>query len=140
MSSATDFHAAVHTIVLSDVHLTEGEPRHRNPLWKRYKRPKHFVDRSFKRFLDHLTSTTDGMIELVLNGDIFDFDSTMAVPDDPPFPVTWIERKRGLATGEVVSRRSRRERSGGAQPRRRGPELRLHVADRRRRARCRPST
>lgn len=42
-------------------------------------------------------------VELVLNGDIFDFDSVTSVPPDPPFEVTWLERKRGLFPEEEKS-------------------------------------
>jgi len=47
----------IHTIVMSDLHLTDaelGQPG--KSLWKRYKRPKFFIDQSFKRFIHHLMS------------------------------------------------------------------------------------
>lgn len=43
-------------------------------------------------------------IELVLNGDIFDFDSITQIPENPPFSVSWLERKRGLHAEEAKSR------------------------------------
>ncbi len=94
-----------HTIVLSDVHLADAEPAHpRNPLWKRFKRPKLFVDRTFRDFLNYLQKQVPGEIELVLNGDIFDFDSVMALPRKKMFSFTWFERARGLASEEAKSR------------------------------------
>ena len=35
-------------------------------------------------------------VELVLNGDIFDFDSVTTMPEEPPYEVSWIEKARGL--------------------------------------------
>ena len=100
--------ASVNTIIVSDLHLCDAEPPHpRNPLWKRFKRPRHFVDRSFSDFLEHVQRKlirNDGAvpIELVLNGDIFDFDSVMQAPGH--FEATWLEKKRGLASEEEKSR------------------------------------
>lgn len=94
----------MHTVVVSDIHLSDAEPPHpSNPLWKRYKRPKFFVDSSFRNFLHYLEKTIAEPIELVLNGDIFDFDSVMAIPKDPGFKLSWLERARGLATEEKKS-------------------------------------
>jgi len=78
-----------HTLILSDIHLSDAEPPHpHNPLWKRFKRPAHFVDRTFRRFLDWAwqqvgadPDASEGP-ELVLNGDIFDFDSVMKLPEE----------------------------------------------------------
>src|SRR5690606_13806811 len=42
-------------------------------------------------------------IELVLNGDIFDFDSVMAMPEKPSFTVRWLEKRRGLNSEEQKS-------------------------------------
>src|SRR4051812_24075844 len=94
------------TIVLSDIHLADAEPPHpKNPLWKRFKRPKYFVDRSFKAFLENIHQSNPGPIELVLNGDIFDFDSVMALPDDDSsLHLNLLERIRGLAAEETKSR------------------------------------
>ncbi len=41
--------------------------------------------------------------ELVLNGDIFDFDSVMSLPEDPPYRVSWLEKLRGLHSEEQKS-------------------------------------
>ena len=97
--------SATNTIVLGDMHLSDAEPpRNRHPLWKRFKQPDLFVDPRFQRLLAFLETRIDGSVELVLNGDTFDFDSVMAVPDDPGFPVSWLERRRGLNAEEAKSR------------------------------------
>jgi UDP-2,3-diacylglucosamine pyrophosphatase LpxH len=90
---------AGHTFVVSDIHLSDAqEIDSRRPLWKRFKGRDLFVDDSFARFLEHVGELADGEgdLELILNGDIFDFDSVMAIPEDPPFRVRWLEKKRGL--------------------------------------------
>lgn len=100
-----DFTQANNTIILSDIHLADAEPPHpHNPLWKRYKRPKLFIDRHFKAFLEYIEQKISGQIELILNGDIFDFDSVMAIPDDLRMHVNWLERARGLSSEEMKSR------------------------------------
>jgi UDP-2,3-diacylglucosamine pyrophosphatase LpxH len=92
-------------VVVSDIHLADAEPPHpKNPLWKRFKRPAHFVDRTFRKFLDWIQGQADGPIELILNGDIFDFDSVMALPRDGRFRISWLEHSRGLASEEAKSR------------------------------------
>lgn len=98
-----------HTFVVSDIHLADAEPVHpRNPLWKKFKQPQFFVDGAFARFLTHIQGQARGPIELVMNGDIFDFDSVMAMPRDtrgrPTFRVSWLERRRGLKPEEAKSR------------------------------------
>lgn len=95
---------ADNTIVLSDLHLADAEPPHpRKPLWKRFKQADLFIDESFKKLLEYLESTIAGPIELVLNGDIFDFDSVMAIPAQPRFTVSLLERLRGLSSEEPKS-------------------------------------
>lgn len=99
-----DFTSATNTIILSDIHLADAEPPHPgNPLWKRFKRPKLFVDRTFRSFLEYIQKEVEGEIELVLNGDIFDFDSVMVLPEHPRFSISWLERSRGLSSEEDKS-------------------------------------
>jgi len=105
----SDFHDASHTLVVSDIHLADAEPTHKdNPLWKRFKRRKLFVDKSFALFLEETQRKISELgnqwpIELVLNGDIFDFDSVMQIPDPAPFEVNTLERLRGLSAEEDKS-------------------------------------
>ncbi len=97
---------AKHTIILSDLHLTDAEiGRPGRSLWKRYKRPKYFIDQSFRRLLEFaVENVKDQKIELVLNGDIFDFDSVMKLPLHTRSKISWLEKKRGLFPEEEKSR------------------------------------
>lgn len=91
--------------MVSDLHLSEAhEPEPRRPLWMAYKRREHFVDEDFARFLDHVVERADSPVELVLNGDIFDFDNVTKVPDEPEGRVDWLARLRGLGSEEWMSR------------------------------------
>jgi UDP-2,3-diacylglucosamine pyrophosphatase LpxH len=93
----------LHTFVVSDIHLTTAEPVDPGrPLWKRYKRADLFLDGQLDRMLAHLRTTVEGPMELILNGDIFDFDAVTDLPDGPaPFPISWLERRRGLGATEA---------------------------------------
>lgn len=93
-----EFRSAQYTAVISDLHLSEAEPVNmRFPLWKKFKTRQFFFDDIFANFLNHLEEKSKGVpIELVLNGDIFDFDSVMALPEQPVFHIHWLERHRGL--------------------------------------------
>lgn len=105
-----------HTIIVSDIHLADLQVFDvKRPLWKRYKAQEHFVDATFYEFLWTLRKTIEGKIELVLNGDIFDFDSVVTLPQErdlkalremgkEPFKISWIERLRGLSSEEEKSR------------------------------------
>lgn len=95
----------MHTIVVSDLHLTEAQPRLPDkPLWKRYKQRDLFIDACFDRFLRRMTAELPAGSELILNGDTFDFDAVMAVPRFAPYKVSWLERHRGLEAEEPKSR------------------------------------
>lgn len=95
---SSSFKSAKYTAVISDLHLCEAEPENPQfPLWKKFKTRQFFFDDIFKSFLDEIESKSGGEpIELVLNGDIFDFDSVLRLPEDPIFKVSLLERKRGL--------------------------------------------
>jgi len=86
------------TAIVSDLHLTESEPFDpKRPFWKRYKSKDFFFDQDFAHFLIHLNQKTLGApVELILNGDNFDFDAVMTLPAEPYFHVSWLERKAGL--------------------------------------------
>lgn len=94
-----------HTVVLSDVHLSDVEPRDpARPLWRRFKQPDLRVDERMDRFLDHARRLADGeRVELIFNGDTFDFDTVLARPEAEDWPTTWLERARGLAAEEPKS-------------------------------------
>lgn len=100
-----DFTKAPYTAVVSDLHLCEAEPFHpKYPLWKKYKTREYFFDRQFKMFLDYIHNEADGeKVELILNGDTFDFDSMTYRPPNPTYNVSWLEKKRGLEPEEDKS-------------------------------------
>ena len=100
-----------HTVVVSDFHLSDAEPVHeKNPLWKRFKRKEHFIDDSFHTFISDILKETQGeKVELILNGDIFDFDSVTRIPNHPDFSVSFFEKLRGLWSEERKSRFKIRE-------------------------------
>lgn len=93
-----DFSTSKYTAVISDLHLCEAEPVNKKyPLWKKFKTREFFFDQLFHDFLRHIVEMANGEeVELILNGDIFDFDSVTAMPVEPPYSVTWLERARGL--------------------------------------------
>lgn len=98
MQPLLDFSAATHTAIVSDMHLCEAEPVHpKFPLWKKFKTKEFFFDNIFAGFLNHIQERSGGNpVELILNGDIFDFDSVMRMPEHPTFRISWLEQKRGL--------------------------------------------
>jgi UDP-2,3-diacylglucosamine pyrophosphatase LpxH len=97
-SEQVDYTTASYTAVVSDLHLCEAEPPHpRHPLWKKFKSREFFFDEEFATFIRYLqTEGKDESVELVLNGDIFDFDSVSTIPEEPTFKVSWLESRRGL--------------------------------------------
>lgn len=100
-----DFSKARYTAIISDLHLCEAEPVHPQfPLWKKYKTRQFFFDDIFSEFLKRIVEMANGEeVELILNGDIFDFDSICSLPDDPVYRVSWLERRRGLHAEEEKS-------------------------------------
>lgn len=93
-----------HTLVFSDIHLTtaiERDPA--KPLWKRYQQRDMWVDGAIARMLAHVRGEVDRTVEVVLNGDIFDFDAVVHLPNAPEFPIRWLEKLRGLNPTEVKS-------------------------------------
>lgn len=92
----------VHTAIISDLHLTDPEPaRHRkkskHSLWKKFKTKEFFIDEALVQFITHIQEQANGnKVELILNGDIFDFDSVMSLPENPIYKVNWLETRRGL--------------------------------------------
>ena len=101
-----DFTKANFTAVISDLHLCEAEPVNlKYPLWKKFKTRQFFFDDTFELFLRHCESLAkNDPIELILNGDIFDFDSVMSLPEEPTYHISWLEERRGLLPIEERSR------------------------------------
>ncbi len=93
-----------HTFVLSDLHLTEAEPFDpKRPHWKAYKRREFFIDGDVAQLLRWIDQAKLGPAELILNGDIFDFDNLLAMPKPPPDRLHWLMRLRGLGSEEWMS-------------------------------------
>lgn len=85
------------TLVISDLHLTEEHHVDtRNPLWKKYKTKAFFFDDLFEDWLKFQVSSSSTPIELVLNGDIFDFDSVTEYPAKPSYKITHFEKSRTM--------------------------------------------
>lgn len=103
--SELDFTKAKFTAVISDIHMTEAEPPHpKHKLWKKYKTREFFFDDEIERFFKHIQAEARGeRVELVLNGDVFDFDSVMRMPEDAPYSISWLEYKCGLFAEEPKS-------------------------------------
>ena len=100
-----DFKKSDYTVVVSDLHLCEEEPlNERFPLWKKYKTKQFFFDDQFNDFLHKVHEKSCGQTtELILNGDIFDFDSVTGLPESPAYRISWLEKKRGLNPEEAKS-------------------------------------
>jgi len=105
MNPTQDFKKATYTLVMSDLHLCEAEPINPQfPLWKKYKTREFFFDDKLNSLLYELHQKANGhSIELVLNGDIFDFDSVTSLPEAPLFRISRLERRRGLFPREEKS-------------------------------------
>lgn len=107
MSSSSQ--VKLHTAIISDLHLTDAEPsrprtKPKSELWKKFKTKQFFIDDALNGFLAEIEDKAAGNpIELILNGDIFDFDSVMGYPEDAIFPINWIETRRGLFPKEEKS-------------------------------------
>nr|AYM54417.1 hypothetical protein [Phaselicystis flava] len=80
-----------HTVVISDVHLSEVE-RESGP-WMRYRQRAHLPDGPLAAMLDELRARireerargTAATLTLVLNGDVFDFDAPRVVGEQSVF-------------------------------------------------------
>jgi UDP-2,3-diacylglucosamine pyrophosphatase LpxH len=92
--------AEEHLLVVSDMHLTEEKPP--LGLWKRFLQRDRFVDGDFASWLERMRAQIRAPIRLVLNGDVFDFDAVMAVPEGTP-DLTYLERTRTLDPTEPKS-------------------------------------
>lgn len=103
--SDNQFSKAKYTAIISDLHLCEAEPIHpKYPLWKKYKTKEFFFDQDFSLFLKKIQAQANyEPVELVLNGDIFDFDSITSFPNDAIYKISWLEKIRGLKPREERS-------------------------------------
>ncbi|MCC6807242.1 MAG: metallophosphoesterase [Deltaproteobacteria bacterium] len=96
----------MHTVVVSDLHLSDAVVQSpKRPHWLAYKQARFFFDGDIERLCTHVREQSGGEpCELVLNGDIFDFDCVTAVPKDAgPGEVDWLAKLRGLGSQEWMS-------------------------------------
>src|SRR6266545_5789009 len=85
------------------MHLSEPtRADERRPLWMAFKRRDFFIDDDFARFLVYIEAAAATPVELILNGDIFDFDSVTELPAGDA-RVDWLAHRRGLASEEWMS-------------------------------------
>ncbi len=101
----TDATSTRQTFVLSDLHISDVEAEDpRRPLWRRYKQPGAHPDARLLKLLAHFRELAAGRpAELILNGDVFDFDSVLVRPAEKLWRTSWLERARGLAPEEAKS-------------------------------------
>jgi len=81
-------------LIVSDLHLADIEDHEDG--WKFFKGSRYVFDEDFGDLLKRFADRGEGPGTLVFNGDVFDFDLVTAVPEDPPWPVSRGERRRGL--------------------------------------------
>ena len=105
MTSEQDFSKASFTVIVSDLHLCEAEPPNsRSPLWKKFKTKEFFFDDEFSAFVESVCERAGASpVEMIFNGDTFDFDSFMLLPERPTYRVSWLEKRRGLRPEEPKS-------------------------------------
>ena len=93
----------IDTFIISDLHLSDSETNHSNPLWKKYKSKEYFFDQSFSDWIDEILKIESDEKELILNGDIFDFDSALRIPKNKKFSLKKYEYSLGLNPMEAKS-------------------------------------
>ncbi len=96
---------SLHSIVFSDIHLTQfQEIDPKKPLWKKYKSTEFGCDQDLCQLLEQLLMKyPEDQFEIVLNGDVLDFDEVTKTPDKPVFKVSKTEKKIGLHPEEAKS-------------------------------------
>src|SRR6185436_17743126 len=78
----------LHTVVISDIHLSEVEPG--DGLWMRYRQRRFSPDAELGKMLESLRREVqrrgdDAQLTLVLNGDVFDLDAPRVVGKESVF-------------------------------------------------------
>ena len=92
------------SLALSDLHLSDAEPEDPNrPHWKAYKRRRFFVDHDVSNLFAWARQRHNGPLELLLNGDIFDFDNITAYPEERRRDINWLGRRRGMTSESWMS-------------------------------------
>ena len=55
----------MHTIVISDLHLSDAEPINSDrPLWKKFRQKQYFIDQEFHNFINKIKSEISSPKEL----------------------------------------------------------------------------
>jgi UDP-2,3-diacylglucosamine pyrophosphatase LpxH len=94
----------LNTFIVSDLHLADSETNSNKPLWKKFKSKEYFFDQDFSDWIDSILNIKNEPKELILNGDIFDFDSTLTLPKNKrKFPIKKYEYSLGLNPMEEKS-------------------------------------
>lgn len=94
---------SLNTFIISDLHLSDSETNSEKELWKKFKSQDYFFDQSFSDWIDFVLKQDDPK-ELILNGDIFDFDSVLTLPQNKrSFPIKKYEYSLGLNPMEKKS-------------------------------------
>ena len=90
-------------LVVSDLHLCDVEDH--SDGWRSFKSSRFLFDDAFDDLVEGFAGQAceETKLTLILNGDIFDFDLVTAVPDEPDWPVSFSERRRGLDGTEKKS-------------------------------------
>ena len=86
-------------LIVSDLHLTDVEDHPDG--WMAHKRARLSTDGELAALLRRFACEAPAAAPpersvLILNGDIFDFDMVTAIPANPPWPVSPVERDAGL--------------------------------------------
>lgn len=104
VTETVDLPDGLETVILSDLHLTDAEPvSDKRPYWRAYKQRRFFIDHDFGNLLEYVTSRARSGVELILNGDTFDFDGIVSIPDETPGPISWLSHLRGMPSEEWMS-------------------------------------
>jgi hypothetical protein len=90
-------------LIVSDLHLCDVEDH--SDGWKAFKSSRYLFDRDFAALLEGFANNRKETerLTLVLNGDTVDFDLITATPENPLWPVSFSERRRGLNATESKS-------------------------------------
>ena len=90
-------------LILSDLHLADVDDHPDG--WMAHKGSKFIFDVDLADLISGFVASAavGDNCQLILNGDVIDFDLVTAVPEHPPWPVSRSERKRGLDATEAKS-------------------------------------
>jgi UDP-2,3-diacylglucosamine pyrophosphatase LpxH len=94
----------IDTIIVSDLHLADDEPSiESRPMWKRYKSKDFFFDDDLINCIKYVIDNARDKVELIFNGDTFDFDGITKLPEEPFGKINWLAKQHGLSSQEWMS-------------------------------------